>query len=67
VQPIYEPAPIVRQEVLARYPAIAKLLGKVFARLDLVTLQTLNGRVAVNGEAAAAVAASWLKGQGLVP
>ena len=67
VQPIYEPAPIVRQEVLARYPAIDKLLGKVFARLDLVTLQTLNGRVAVNGESAAAVAASWLKGQGLVP
>jgi osmoprotectant transport system substrate-binding protein len=30
-----------------------------------VTLQTLNGRVAVNGEPAAAVAASWLKAQGL--
>jgi osmoprotectant transport system substrate-binding protein len=66
VQPIYEPAPIVRQEVLARYPAIEKLLGAVFARLDLVTLQTLNGRVAVNGEPANAVAASWLKAQGLV-
>jgi len=65
VQPIYEPAPIIRQEVLARYPAIEKLLGAVFAKLDLVTLQTLNGRVAVNGEPAAAVAASWLKAQGL--
>jgi osmoprotectant transport system substrate-binding protein len=65
VQPIYEPAPIIRQEVLARYPAIEKLLDTVFARLDLVTLQTLNGRVAVNGEPAAAVAASWLKAQGL--
>jgi osmoprotectant transport system substrate-binding protein len=66
VQPIYEPAPIIRQEVLAKYPAIDKLLGTVFAKLDLVTLQTLNGRVAVDGEPAAAVAASWLKAQGLV-
>jgi osmoprotectant transport system substrate-binding protein len=66
VQPIYEPAPVIRQEVLARYPAIEKLLGTVFARLDLVTLQTLNGRVAVGGEPANAVAASWLKAQGLV-
>jgi len=66
VQPIYEPAPIVRQEVLAKYPAIEPLLDAVFAKLDLVTLQTLNGRVAVNGEPANAVAASWLKAQGLV-
>jgi len=66
VQPIYQPTPIIRQEVLARYPAITKLLGAVFAKLDLVTLQTLNGRVAVNGEPANAVAASWLKAQGLV-
>jgi osmoprotectant transport system substrate-binding protein len=65
VQPIYEPAPVVRQEVLAQYPAIAKLLDQVFTRLDLVTLQTLNSRVAVNGEQPAAVAASWLKAQGL--
>ena len=65
VQPIYEPAPIIRQEVLTRYPAIDQLLAAVFSRLDLVTLQTLNGRVAVNGESAAAVAASWLKAQGL--
>jgi len=66
VQPIYEPAPIVRAEVLKRYPAIEKTLGAVFAKLDLVTLQTLKARVAVNGEAADAVAASWLKAQGLV-
>jgi osmoprotectant transport system substrate-binding protein len=65
VQPIYEPAPVVRQEVLAQYPAIEKLLDAVFAKLDLVTLQTLNSRVAVNGEQPAAVAASWLKAQGL--
>lgn len=66
VQPIYEPAPIVRAEVLKRYPVIEKVLGDVFAKLDLVTLQTLNARVAVNGEPADAVAASWLKAQGLV-
>ncbi len=50
VQPIYEPTPIVRKEVLDRYPAIASILGKLFKGLDLVTLQGLNARAAVNGE-----------------
>jgi osmoprotectant transport system substrate-binding protein len=66
VQPIYEPAPLVRAEVLKKYPVLEKLLGAVFAKLDLVTLQTLNGKVAVNGETPDAVAAAWLKAQGLV-
>jgi len=66
VQPIYEPAPIVRAEVLKKYPAIEKLLAAVFNKLDLVTLQTLNAKVAVNGEPADAVASAWLKAQGLV-
>jgi osmoprotectant transport system substrate-binding protein len=66
VQPIYEPAPIVRAEVLQRYPAIEKLLAPVFAKLDLVTLQTLNAKVAVNGEPVDAVVSAWLKAQGLV-
>ena len=39
---------------------IADLLAPVFAKLDLETLQELNGRVQVGGEAAAAVARDWL-------
>jgi len=66
VQPVYNPAPIIREAVLKQYPQIEDLLKPVFAKLDLKTLQTLNGRVQVGGEAAAAVAADWLKTQGLV-
>lgn len=49
VQPVYQPAPIVRAEVLEEYPAIAEVLAPVFQSLDLETLQRLNGDVAVNG------------------
>ena len=66
VQPVYEPAPIVREAVLNQYPQIKDALEPVFAKLDLTTLQELNGRVQVGGEAPAAVAADWLKQQGFV-
>lgn len=66
VQPVYEPAPIIRQAVLDQYPQIKDLLAPVFAKLDLVTLQDLNGRVQVGGEAPAAVATDWLKANGFV-
>jgi len=60
VQPIYEPTPIVRKDTLARYPAIDAVLKPVFLSLDLTTLQSLNSRIAVNGETADAVAADYL-------
>jgi osmoprotectant transport system substrate-binding protein len=66
VQPVYEPAPIIREAVLKQYPQIAELLEPIFVKLDLTTLQELNGRVQVGGEAPAAVAADWLKQQGFV-
>jgi osmoprotectant transport system substrate-binding protein len=66
VQPVYEPAPLIRQAVLERYPEIASLLEPVFAKLDLVTLQALNGMIAVDGRSARDVAREWLKAQGLL-
>ena len=66
VQPVYQPAPIVRADVLNQYPQIADLLAPVFAKLDLVTLQDLNGRVQVGGEAARAVATDYLKSKGFL-
>ena len=50
VQPVYAPTPIVREAVLKAHPEIAAALKPVFASLDLKTLQTLNGRIQVNGE-----------------
>lgn len=64
VQPVYQPAPVVRAATLEEYPQIADLLGPIFARLDLETLQELNGRVQVGGEPASAVAEEFLARQG---
>lgn len=61
VQPVYEPAPIIREAVLQANPQIEGLLAPVFAKLDLATLQDLNGRIQVGGEAAKDVAIDWLK------
>lgn len=67
VQPVYNPAPIIRQEVLAQYPQIAEILEPIFLALDLVTLQELNGRVQVGGEAARAVAEDFLRTNAFLP
>lgn len=60
VQPVYQPAPIVRAEVLEAYPKIPEILGPIFESLDLETLQRLNGQVAVNGVPAKTVARDYL-------
>jgi len=66
VQPVYQPAPIIREEVLKKNPKIEELLKPVFARLDLTTLQELNGRVQLGGEPAKAVAEDFLKANGFL-
>jgi osmoprotectant transport system substrate-binding protein len=63
---IYQPAPIVRGEVAAAYPELGQLLDPVFASLDEATLQRLNGRVAVDGEGAEAVARDYLVQNGFI-
>jgi osmoprotectant transport system substrate-binding protein len=66
VQPVYAPTPIIREAALKAHPEIAVWLKPVFASLDLKTLQTLNGRIQVEGESAKEVAASYLKSKGFV-
>ena len=66
VQPVYAPAPIVRKEVLDANPKIAEVLAPIFASLDLVTLQELNGRIQVGGEPAEAVARDYLTTKGFL-
>ncbi|SMC76427.1 ABC transporter substrate-binding protein [Rhizobium sp. RU36D] len=66
VQPVYQPAPIIREAVLKEHPEIESLLKPVFEKLDLVTLQDLNGRVQVGGEPAKAVAEDFLKKNGFL-
>jgi osmoprotectant transport system substrate-binding protein len=64
VQPVYQPAPTVRQAALDAEPRIADALRPVFSGLDLATLQGLNGRVQVGGEPARTVAESYLRSKG---
>jgi osmoprotectant transport system substrate-binding protein len=59
-QVVYAPAPVVRQAVLDRHPEIAPLLDRIFATLTLETLQSLNARIAVDGESPEQVASSYL-------
>jgi osmoprotectant transport system substrate-binding protein len=67
VQPVYQPAPVVRGAVLKAHPEIATALDPVFRRLDLATLRDLNGRVQLAGEPASAVATDFLRRNGFLP
>ncbi|MFO7849853.1 MAG: ABC transporter substrate-binding protein [Spirochaetia bacterium] len=62
VMPIYEPAPVVRKEVLEAYPSLEDILESVFSSLDRETLQELNSKIAVEGMAAEEVAEEYLTG-----
>jgi len=66
VQPVYQPAPVVRAEVLEEYPQIEEILSPVFQALTLDMLQSLNGRVQVEGVPASDVARAFLADGGFV-
>ncbi|EOW6702415.1 glycine betaine ABC transporter substrate-binding protein OsmF [Cronobacter malonaticus] len=66
VQPVYAPAPVVREAVLKAYPEMPQWFEPVFKALDEKTLQELNAQIAVEGLDAGKVASKWLKEKGLV-
>jgi osmoprotectant transport system substrate-binding protein len=57
---VYQPALTVRQSVYIKYPEIAKIMNPLFAKMSAGVLSELNGRIAIGGESAAAVAKLWL-------
>ena len=59
-QPVYQPAPTVRGELIEEHQDIAETLERVFARLSRMTLQGLNARIAIDGEKSFEVANSYL-------
>ena len=65
-QPVYEPAPRIKGEILDSYPEIADILNPVFSTLDLVTLQNLNSKIAVEGQNATDVALEYLAANGFL-
>lgn len=66
VQPIYAPAPIIRESALQQHANIAELLKPVFASLDGPTLQKLNAKISVGGMDAKKVATSYLLEKGFI-
>ena len=66
VQPVYAPAPIIREAVLQENPKIAEILEPIFQSLDAPTLRELNARIQLGGEPARAVAEDYLKAKGFV-
>ena len=57
----FQPTPLLRAQTLAAYPQIPALLAPVFASLNRQTLQSLNARIAGDGEEPADIAAAHLR------
>jgi osmoprotectant transport system substrate-binding protein len=66
IWPFYYPAPVVRSDVLEKYPKVEKILNEVSASLDVETMRELNGQVDLEQEDPEDVAAEHLEEAGIV-
>jgi osmoprotectant transport system substrate-binding protein len=64
--PVYQLAPVVRQEILDQNPKIRDALNKLAPKLTDDTMRRLNNEVDGNGKEPAAVAKTFLQEQGLI-
>ncbi|MFP4396932.1 MAG: glycine betaine ABC transporter substrate-binding protein [Desulfonatronovibrio sp.] len=64
--PAYNPAPLVRQEMLETYPELEDIMQELSSRLDLETLTMLNKKVSVDGEMPQKAAREYLLEQELI-
>ncbi|MGM0420661.1 MAG: glycine betaine ABC transporter substrate-binding protein [Bacillota bacterium] len=64
--PVYNAAPVIREETLDQYPEIEEILQPLVDSLDDETIQSLNAQVDVDGEAPDEVAADFLENEGLL-
>lgn len=64
--PVYNPAPVVRQEVLDKWPEVAEILGQIGPKLDTETMINLNYQVDIEEKEPRDVAGEWLRSQGLI-
>lgn len=65
-QPVYAPVPIIREPVLKAHPQIAVIVRPLMESFSRDTLQQLNARVQIDGEAEQAVAEDYLKSRGFL-
>ena len=67
VFPLYNPAPLVRDSVLKKSPAIATTLNALAPKLTTATQVELISKYAVDHQSLVSVAKTFLQDQGLLP
>jgi osmoprotectant transport system substrate-binding protein len=66
IWPFYQPAPVVRTDVLEKDPKIRDVLNEVSGSLSLETMRELNGQVDLEQEVPEDVAREFLEEEGLI-
>ena len=64
--PVYNCAPVIREEALQAYPKIAEILNPIAAALDAETMSTLNMMVDIEDYLPEEVAKKWLRDNGFI-
>jgi len=64
--PVYNPAPVVRKEIIDEYPEIEDILAPIADKLDTDTMISLNGKVDVDGMAPKEAAEAFLNDNDLL-
>ncbi len=66
IWPWYQPAPVVRSDVLKKHPKMKQVLDEVSSKLDAKTMRQLNGKVDIDHQDPEQVAHQFLKKQGVL-
>lgn len=64
--PVYNPAPVIRAEVLEKHPEIENILKPLTTNLTTAKVQELNSKVAIDHREPYQVAKEWLEEEGLL-
>ena len=64
--PVYEPAPVVRQDTLARFPQLREALAKLTGAITTAEMRGLNSAVTLGGQSPESVAVAFLSDKGLL-
>ncbi len=64
--PIYNPAPVISEDVIEKYPELLELLNQIGPRLSTTEMIEMNYKVDVLGKKTENVAREWLEEEGLV-
>lgn len=66
IWPWYQPAPVVRSDVLKKHPKMKQVLDEVSSKLSAKTMRQLNGKVDIDHQNPEQVAHQFLKKQGVI-